>query len=168
MKRASPVTSAGSSERTIEWPSTVRDTPALYRRLRTCADGPGTVTLVTVDDERWADVLAQARDVLAAVAAARSTISYDALHARIGWDVPDRGDRDLASVLRTVAIDADDNGEGLLSAVVVRPSGLPGSGWFRLARQRGRDTGDRRRAWRAELERVWDAFSSADGGDVSL
>lgn len=119
--------------------------------------------LVAVDDNRWAEVVEQARHVLTAVAAARSTITYDALHARIGWDVPNRGDRDLASALRTVSIDADDNGEGLLSAVVVRRSGLPGSGWFRLAHQRGRNTGNRRQAWRAELERVWDAFSSPDG-----
>lgn len=101
--------------------------------------------------------------MLTDVAAARSIITYDALHARLGWDVPHGGDRDLASVLRTVSIAADDNGEGLLSAVVVRPSGLPGSGWFRLAQQRGRDTSDRERAWRAELERVWDRFSSPGG-----
>lgn len=114
-----------------------------------------------MDDHRWADVLKRIRHVLVAVAAERSTITYGALRTRIDCDVPDRGERDLAAALRAVAIAADDNGEGLLSAVVVRRSGLPGSGWFRLAQRRGRDIADRERVWRTEVERVWAAFSGA-------
>jgi hypothetical protein len=120
----------------------------------------GAVTLVGVDDDRWAEVLQDIRQVLTAVASARSTITYDALHARLGGDVPSRGERDLAAALRAVSIAADEAGEGLLSAVVVRQSGRPGGGWFRLAEQRGRDVSDESQAWRAEVERVWRAFST--------
>jgi hypothetical protein len=114
-----------------------------------------------VNDDRWTEVLEDIRQVLATVAAERSTITYDALHARVGADVPSRGERDLAAALRTVSIAADEAGEGLLSAVVVRRSGRPGGGWFRLAEQRGRDVSNGDQAWRAEVERVWRAFSAA-------
>jgi hypothetical protein len=114
-----------------------------------------------VDDDRWAEVLAQTRQVLVAVARERSTITYDALRARVGADVAGSGERDLAAALRAVSVAADEAGEGLLSAVVVRRSGRPGEGWFRLAEQRGRDVSNGDQAWRAEVERVWRAFSAA-------
>jgi hypothetical protein len=117
-----------------------------------------------MDDEEWEAVVTHTRHVLVSVAAERSTITYDALRHRLradaNVDVDARGDRDLAAVLRAVSVAADDAGEGLLSAVVVRRSGLPGGGWFRLAQERGRVITDRGSTWRTEVELVWSAFAT--------
>jgi hypothetical protein len=99
------------------------------------------------------------RVILTEVAASRSTITYDELRVRLGDAPPGDGERDLASVLRAVSIASDEDGRGLLSAVVVRPSGLPGGGWFRLAAERGRDVSDRDQAWRTEVAAVWQAHA---------
>jgi hypothetical protein len=61
---------------------------------------------------------------------------------------------DLAALLREISMEEDAAGRGLLSAVVVRGSGLPGGGFFQLAEERGRDTSDREACWRAEHARV--------------
>ena len=112
-----------------------------------------------MDDQRWVEVVDRARAVLAEVAAGRSTTTYDDVRRRLGVDLPHRGEGDLAAVLRSVAVASDDEGRGLLSAVVVGPSGRPGRGWFRLAETRGRPAGSEpERMWREELERVWAAY----------
>ena len=113
----------------------------------------------------WAALKVRARAVLAEVAGARSLITYGDLAGRLGGELPLEEGRDLASLLRELSTEEDEAGRGLLSAVVVRAGGegLPGGGFFRLAESRGRDVGDRRAAWRAEVERVWRAFPPRAG-----
>ena len=104
-------------------------------------------------------------DLLAEVARAGDTITYaellEAIEAR-DPDLRERAEADLASVLRAVSVAADEAGQGLLTAVVVRSgSGLPGGGFFELAAERGRDVADRPTAWRRELSRVHQAAADA-------
>jgi hypothetical protein len=48
------------------------------------------------------------------------------------------------------------------SLVVRADTGMPGDGYFAFAeRELGRPVGDREAFWRAEVERVWDAYSRA-------
>ena len=98
------------------------------------------------------------RRVLEDVARRRATITYDELRAA----VPGLERDELAGVLRSVSIASDDQGRGLLTALVVGPSGRPGNGWFRLAEERGRDASDPAAMWRRELEVVYSAGAGAE------
>lgn len=101
--------------------------------------------------------------ILSEVAARGATITYGGLIDAVAERDPPmarQAEADLAPVLRAVSEGEDDDGRGLLTAVVVRESnGLPGGGFFRLAEERGRDVSDRVAAWSAELERVHAANS---------
>lgn len=89
------------------------------------------------------------RALLAQVAAAGETITYEALRERLGLE------GDLVPLLRSLSVAEDEAGRGLLSAVVVQPSsGRPGAGWFRLAAERGRDITDPDAAWQSERARL--------------
>jgi hypothetical protein len=112
-----------------------------------------------VGDEGWQRAVDVARAILTGIAAARATITYSELRERLGPAVAHGGEHDLAALLRAVSIAADEAELGLLSVVVVRTSGRPGGGWFRLAAERGRDVSDPDVAWRAELEAVWRAHA---------
>lgn len=112
-----------------------------------------------MDDATWARLQQRVRAILAEVAASRSTITYEDLQARLGTRIPTGGAHDLAALLRDASVASDDAGRGLVSAVVVRESGRPGGGWFRLAETRGRDVADPDAAWQTELERVWSSNS---------
>ena len=114
------------------------------------------------DERRWTELVARTTAVLTAVAAARATVTYAELRDRLDAPLPERGDHDLAALLRAVSTASDRAGLGLLSAVVVNASGRPGDGWFRLAAAHGRDVGDPDPAWRAELERVWTAAAPVE------
>ena len=89
------------------------------------------------------------RDLLVSVAARGETITYDQVRARTGLT------GDLVPVLRALSEEEDEAGRGLLTAVVVRAdTGRPGTGWFRLAAERGRDVADPDKAWREERSRL--------------
>jgi hypothetical protein len=61
----------------------------------------------------------------------------------------------MNAILDEVSRAEDDNGRGMLSVVVVtRETSLPGDGFFKLAKELGRDTSDREACWMAELEHV--------------
>jgi len=83
------------------------------------------------------------------VAPRGATITYDELRADLAFE------GDLVPLLRALSIDEDDAGRGLLSAVVVRAdTRLPGTGWFRLAADRGRDGSEPLEMWRAECAQL--------------
>jgi hypothetical protein len=97
-------------------------------------------------EDRRVDAL---RDRLEQVAARGETITYDDLRAELGLE------GDIVPALRALSEASDDEGRGLVSAVVVRAdTGRPGAGWFRLAAERGRDVTDEDAAWHAERERL--------------
>ena len=103
----------------------------------------------------WETLVERSRAVLRAVAAAGTTISYGEFRRRTGADLPDRGERDLAALLRAASEAEERAGVGLISAVVVGRSGRPGQGWYRLAADHGRPvSADPDGAWRAERERL--------------
>lgn len=105
------------------------------------------------------------RDLLAAVAADRATVTYEALLDDLGRRDPAlrvEVEATLAATLRAISVAEDEAGRGLLTAVVVRSgSGVPGGGFFALAADRGRDVSDRRVSWEAELARVHQAHAPA-------
>ena len=94
------------------------------------------------------------RALLVEVAGRGATVTYAEVRRSVGGDLPHRGDHDLAALLRAVSLAEEEAGRGLVSAVVVGPSGRPGAGWFRLAAERGRDVADREAAWHAERRRL--------------
>jgi hypothetical protein len=109
------------------------------------------------------DVLDTLRSVLVEVARRGDTISYEALLDALAAFDPElarAAQSELASLLRAVSAAEDDSGRGLLTAVVVRSdTGMPGTGFFRLAEERGRTVADRQSAWTTELAAVHAAHS---------
>lgn len=105
-------------------------------------------------------------ELLRPVAAAGTTITYRQLSEQLGPDAVDgaEGRPDLVAVLREASLSEEASGRGLLSAVVVRPSGRPGGGWYRLAEQVGRDVSDPEAAWAAERRRLRAAYGDAVTG----
>ena len=83
-------------------------------------------------------------------------MTYEELSRQLEPDLLDGRDGrpDLAGLLRRVSMTEEQAGRGLLSAVVVRRSGRPGPGWYRLAAEVGRDVSDPERAWTAEVRRL--------------
>jgi hypothetical protein len=109
-------------------------------------------------DAQWAAALAEATTMLGAVAAAGETITY--VRFVSGFRTIDLNDRydDLQRFLGDVSEAEERAGRGLLSAVVVGTrTGIPGKGFFSLARRLGR-SGTDRSIWEAErtrLQAVW-------------
>ena len=120
-------------------------------------DGPGEASLSLVE---------RALELLRPVAAAGGTVTYGELSQQFGPSAVDgaEGRPDLASVLRAVSLSEERAGRGLLSAVVVRPSGRPGGGWYRLAAEVGRDVTDPEACWAAERQRLVTAYGGGDPG----
>ena len=108
------------------------------------------------DDDALA---ASIRTLLVDVARERRTLTYDDLVAA----APDAR-HDVAPLLRRISTGSDEAGNGLLSAVVVRAdTGLPGTGFFTLAAERGRDVSDRQAAWEREVAAVYAAAAKLAG-----
>ena len=100
-------------------------------------------------------------ELLRPVAATGATITYQELTDALGPALHDSAGRaDLAALLRQVSLAEERAGRGLLSAVVVRASGRPGGGWYRLAAGEGRDVSDPERAWSAEMSRLRAAYQA--------
>ena len=63
-------------------------------------------------------------------------------------------------LLGEISVEEDAAGRGMLSALVVhKEDGMPGQGFFDLARQLGRDIGDRVQCWVQETKRVVDYWA---------
>ena len=116
--------------------------------------GPGPGDGQPGDGEAWAALVDRTRSILRGIAGEGRTITYDELRARLGIDLPHRGAGDLATLLRAASLAENREGRGLVSTVVVGPSGRPGRGWFRLAAEAGRDVADPEQAWQAERSRL--------------
>ncbi|HWT03244.1 MAG TPA: hypothetical protein VN256_23530 [Pyrinomonadaceae bacterium] len=66
--------------------------------------------------------------------------------------------KDFHHMLDEISREEDDAGRGMLSVIVVHKEGdmMPGPGFFKLAKQLGRDTSDREKCWIEEFNRVRD------------
>lgn len=103
----------------------------------------------------------QIRDVLYDVARRRKTITYVDLVSRVDAMSLHERSGDLHQILGEISEEEDAAGKGMLSAVVVaKESGVPGSGFFELARKLGRDLSDELSFWRQERDRLRDAYSA--------
>lgn len=109
----------------------------------------------------WESAKDEARAVMYKAAKRRSLISYSELVDRIGAIALEAHDHRLDHFLGQIANEDDDSGKGLTTVVVVHKTGdqMPGSGFFDMAENRGRDVTDRVECWMIELNAVYDFWS---------
>jgi hypothetical protein len=112
----------------------------------------------------WSALVERTRSILLEVARAGGTVTYGQLRQRLGVELPHRGPGDLAALLGAASLAEERAGRGLVSVVVVGPSGRPGAGWFRLAAEEGRDVSDKEESWQRERQRL---AAPAPGGPES-
>lgn len=113
-------------------------------------------------EDKWIAAKEEARQAMIAVARSKSVITYSSLVQKItNCTLEPNGDL-LAHMLGEISSEEDKEGRGLLSAVVVHKTGdlKPGSGFFTLARSRGRHIADKDQYWSEELRRVHDTWST--------
>ena len=100
-----------------------------------------------------------------AISAARycGQITYSQVARILG--ISSRGQnmgRQIGQVLGEISEDEDRGGRPMLSAVVVGVSGMPGEGFFVMARRLGKFSGnsptEQRRFWETECERVYETW----------
>src|SRR5450432_74499 len=98
---------------------------------------------------QWAMGKKEMRDILAGIAAQRSTISYSKLSEsllsiRIGYHDPA-----MATILEHISRDEELNGRGMLSVLVVHKQGdiEPGNGFYELALTLGKDVSNHQEFW---------------------
>jgi hypothetical protein len=121
--------------------------------------------LATVRRVEQPTSLERAVAILGPVAAAHGTLTYRELATRLEWgDLRETYD-ELTRLLNEGSETEDHAGRGMISAVAVSAySGMPGNGFFSLARHLGRE-GTNDAIWRRErahLQASWqDEFSSA-------
>ena len=92
---------------------------------------------------------------------ARSTVTYGEVARRaMGGRVSARSSA-LMDLLGEADMEADARLGCMVASLVVRAdTGVPGEGYFHFAsEQRGRQIADRHEFWRAEVQRVWDAYA---------
>jgi hypothetical protein len=86
----------------------------------------------------------------------RGLITYSELVSEIGSITLEPHDTRLFHFLGQISSEEDDEGRGMLTAIVVHKGDMqPGPGFFQLAKDRGRNTSDPLRLWSEELERVY-------------
>ena len=105
----------------------------------------------------WNAAKEEARQVMIAVAQRCGLIFYSDLVSQITSCRLEPHGPHLAHMLGEISSEEDESDRGLLTVVVVNKTGdgKPGSGFFQLARSRGRDTADRERFWIEELNKVY-------------
>ena len=105
----------------------------------------------------WEATKEHAKEILRARAATPNpTIYYSELGPRlrpIAFDDPHA--KPFHALLGEVSSEEDDDGNGMLSVLVVSKDDMkPGAGFFELARALGRETGDTDATWITEFNRV--------------
>lgn len=116
-----------------------------------------------IADEAWRQAKNEIISVLAAVAAARKTISYSALAQKISAVRLGPDDPRLHSMLGEVSTEEDRAGRGMLSVLVVHKTGdmEPGDGFFKLAVELKKKFSDREKFWIDELNRVYAVWQAS-------
>jgi len=121
-----------------------------------------------IQEDDWDAAKSEIRDVLAARARVRGMIPYSELVSKLTTVRLEPDSFALAALLGEVSTEEDAAGRGMLSVIVVHKNGdmQPGSGFFDLASQLGRDTTDIIRRWVDELHavhRYWSTKHRATG-----
>jgi hypothetical protein len=109
--------------------------------------------------EVWEAAKVEAGRALRARAEAEDLISYGELSREISAIKFDPHESNFHHFLGQLSVESDAAGGGMISALVVHKDGdqLPGSGFFSLARELGRNVTDRVRCWADEVKRVYSA-----------
>ena len=108
----------------------------------------------------WNAAKEEARAILIERAGRKNTIPYSELVQHISSCSFEPHGYQLPHLLAEISVSEDELGRGLLSAVVVlKERNIPGDGFFRMAKERGRDTADKDACWSIELEKVFAAHS---------
>jgi len=104
----------------------------------------------------WKKAKDEVRNILIRRAKVRGMIPYSELVADVKTINLKPESYALAEMLGEVSTAEDEAGRGLLSVIVVHKYGdmQPGSGFFEMARSRGRDTSDILKCWIEEVKRV--------------
>lgn len=112
-------------------------------------------------EEQWIAAKEEARQAMIAAARSKSVITYSDLVQKITNCNLEPNGTPLAHMLCEISSEEDEEGRGLLTAVVVHKTGdlKPGSGFFRLARSLGRRIVDEDQSWNEELHKVYDIWS---------
>ena len=114
-----------------------------------CCDGP---TWESAKDEARAAMIDKARH--------KDVICYSDLVLKITKCDLEPHDIRLNHMLYEIAFEEDEAGRGLLTALVVHKNdGAPGSGFFEMAEERGRDVSDPETCWIEELKNVHAVWS---------
>jgi hypothetical protein len=110
----------------------------------------------------WERAKEEAREVIHDRARSQRTIFYSELAAQISSITFDPHDVRFGYLLGQVASEDDDTGNGLTTVLVVHKTGdlQPGSGFYDLARFKGRQVDDEIAFWSNELKQVYRSFSS--------
>ncbi len=104
----------------------------------------------------WEKAKEEAIREIGARAKNESTITYSDLAKQIHSITFGPSDYAFHYLLFEVSKDEDAAGRGLLSALVVRKEdGMPGQGFFDVARELGRDVKDQTRFWTEELKLIF-------------
>ena len=110
----------------------------------------------------WESAKSEARQAMIAAAARRDLIAYSELVNKIEACRLEPQSSQLAHMLGEISSEEHLAGRGMLSVVVVHKygDGMPGSGFFKLARSLGQDVDDRLVFWVQELEKVYKSWAS--------
>lgn len=146
----------------IHWPEVDEDlsTEGLLRGAKAPKSTPTHEAPITTkygyDIGVWENAKAEAVRELSSRAKRESTITYSDLTQRISSITFGPSDYSFHYLLYEISQDEETAGRGLLSALVVRKEdGLPGQGFYDLARQKGRDVSDPIRSWTEEVKLVF-------------
>lgn len=118
----------------------------------------GTALVKGFRDECWKTAQDELRRLLISTAKAKSVIAYSDVVSQIKSIGFEPHDHSFHRMLDALSIAEDEAGRGLLTVLVVHRSDdfRPGTGFFELAKSRGRNVDDIDATWLAELRSVWD------------
>jgi len=109
---------------------------------------------------KWEDAKKQAQQAMVIAARQETAISYSELVKQIEAIHFEPHDFNLFHLLGQISTKESEDGRGLLTAVVVRQEdGLPGQGFFQLARDLGLDPSDQEGFWISQLSNVYSSWS---------
>lgn len=117
----------------------------------------------------WSAAKSEAKQEMIAAAVAQGVMNYTQLVERITSISLQADDLRLAFLLDEISREENLAGRGMLTAVVVRKSnGQPGKGFFRLAKQLGRNTSCEATFWIEELKMVHKSWKRDVVGHCAL
>lgn len=105
---------------------------------------------------KWNKAKEEMKQILIGIAKAGGKIPYSELVAKVKTITLQPESYALANMLGEISTEENAAGRGMLSVVVVHKSGdtQPGTGFFELAKELGRDTSNHTRCWIEEFNRV--------------